>query len=111
MNEADIQRLVQRRLGSQKGIRLFRNQTGQYKLADGRVIRSGLIKGSADLIGWKEVVITQDMVGKTVAVFTSVEIKTAKGKVSPEQQNWYDKVKQAGGFAHIIRSAEDTQLL
>lgn len=111
MNEADIQRLVQRNLGSQKGIRLFRNQTGQYKLADGRVIRSGLVKGSADLIGWKEVVITHEMVGTKVAVFASVEIKTAKGKLSPEQQNWYEKVKQAGGIACIIRNAEEAQLL
>ena len=89
--------------------RVFRNQTGTYKLEDGRVLSSGLHKGSADLIGWKELTITPEMVGSTVAVFLSVEVKSAKGRVRPEQETWKNNVNRCGGIAIVARSAEDAQ--
>jgi hypothetical protein len=106
MTETDIQRLVQIE-ASKQGLRLFRNQTGMYKLQDGRVLQSGLAKGSADLIGWKTMEITPDMVGQKIAVFLSVEVKSAKGKLSPEQTNWLNTVNQVGGIAIVARSPQD----
>lgn len=107
MLETDIQRLIQREACKSPFMRLFRNQTGMYKLEDGRVLQSGLAKGSADLIGWKTMEITPEMVGKKVAVFLSVEVKSAKGKLTPEQQNWLNTVNQVGGIAIVARSPQD----
>ena len=87
--------------------RLFRNNTGTLKDANGRPVQFGLCKGSADMIGWKRVTVTEDMVGSTVAVFLSIEVKTPTGRVKPEQQQWLDAVQAAGGIAGVARSVED----
>lgn len=89
------------------GTRLFRNQVGLYKLIDGRTIRSGLAVGSSDLIGWTPVEITPEMVGKTIAVFTSIEVKSAKAKPTSGQNAWLAAVKSAGGIGGIARSVDD----
>ena len=91
---------------SQGNSRLFRNNVGGAKLADGRWLNFGLHKGSSDLIGWRTIKITPDMVGKKIAQFLSVEVKKLKGRVSTEQQNWIDVVNTHGGHALIARSAE-----
>jgi hypothetical protein len=72
-------------------------------------VQFGLCKGSADLIGWKQVTITPDMVGQKVAVFASIEVKTPTGRLTPEQQIWLGAVQAAGGVAGIARSVEDAQ--
>jgi len=64
----------------------------------------GLCKGSADLIGWRSVTITPEMVGQQVAVFTSIEVKSSSGRVKPEQQQWLNAVQAAGGIAGVARS-------
>jgi hypothetical protein len=91
--------------------RLFRNNTGTLRDQHGRPVSFGLCKGSADLIGWRTVTITPDMVGQRIAVFTSIEVKTATGRVKPEQQQWLDAVQAAGGIAGVARSVEDAQAL
>lgn len=56
---------------------LFRNNCGQYKVESGAIIRYGIANpGGSDLIGWTPKTITLEMVGKTVAVFTAIEVKT-----------------------------------
>jgi hypothetical protein len=70
-------------------------------------VRYGLQPGSSDLIGWRTVTITPEMVGQQVAVFTSIEVKTPTGRVKPEQQQWLDAVQAAGGIAGVARSVED----
>jgi hypothetical protein len=87
--------------------RLFRNNTGTLVDRNGRPVQFGLCKGSADLIGWTTRTITAEMVGTTVAVFTSIEVKTLTGRVKPEQQQWLDAVQAAGGIAGVARSVED----
>lgn len=91
--------------------RLFRNNTGTLKDQNGRPVQFGLCKGSADLIGWKRVTVTEDMVGSTVAVFLSIEVKTATGRLRPEQRQWLDAVQSAGGIAGVARSVEDAARL
>ena len=91
--------------------RLFRNNTGTLKDANGRPVQFGLCKGSADLIGWKRVTVTEDMVGTQVAVFLSIEVKTATGRLRPEQQQWLDAVQAAGGIAGVARSVSDAETL
>lgn len=100
------------RIACSKGdTRLFRNNTGTLRDQNGRPVTFGLCKGSADLIGWKTVTITEDMVGQQVAVFTSIEVKTATGRLRPEQRQWLDAVQAAGGIAGVARSVEDAERL
>jgi hypothetical protein len=89
--------------------RLFRNNTGTLRDANGRPVQFGLCKGSADLIGWKRVTITPEMVGQQVAVFLSIEVKTPTGRLRPEQQQWLNAVQAAGGIAGVARNVEDAQ--
>ena len=84
--------------------RLFRNNTGTLRDINGRPVSFGLCKGSADLIGWTVRTITPEMVGQTVAIFTSIEVKAATGRIRPEQQQWLNAVAAAGGIAGIARS-------
>jgi hypothetical protein len=63
--------------------RLFRNNTGTLRDQHGRPVSFGLCKGSADLIGYRTITITPDMVGQQVAVFLSIEVKTPTGQHPP----------------------------
>ena len=107
-DETTIQQQIRLALGTRSDLRLFRNNTGT--LPDprtGRPVQFGLARGSADLIGLRTVTITPDMVGQQVAVFTSIEVKTPKGRPTAEQQNWLHMVRRAGGIAGIARSVRD----
>jgi len=92
---------------SQGNTRLFRNNTGTLRDQHGRPVQFGLAKGSADLIGYRSITITPEMVGSTVAVFLSIEVKTPTGRLRPEQQQWLVAVQAAGGIAGVARSVED----
>ena len=106
--ETTLQQQIRLALGTHPDARLFRNQVGS--LPDprtGRLVTFGLARGSADLIGWRTVTITPDMVGQQLAVFTSIEVKTPTGRVSPQQQTWLGAVHGAGGIAGVARSVPD----
>ena len=106
--ETTLQQQIRLALGTRSDLRLFRNQVGQ--LPDprtGRFVQFGLARGSADLIGWRIITITPGMVGSQVAVFTSIEVKTATGRVRPEQHAWMAAVSGSGGIAVIARSIQD----
>jgi len=94
---------------SNLGARVFRNNVGLLTLADGRKIRVGLCVGSSDLIGWKPITITPDMIGKQVAVFLAIEVKGQRGRVSREQAAFVEKIKNDGGLALIARSVDDVR--
>ena len=110
MTEQQIQQEIRIACGT-GNTRLFRNNTGTLRDQNGRPVSFGLARGSADLIGWRTVTITPDMVGQQVAVFTSIEVKTATGRLRPEQQQWLDAVQAAGGIAGVARSVEDAATL
>lgn len=79
---------------------------GDCVVRGARVLHAGLCKGSGDFIGWTPTVVTQEMVGQTIAVFTSVETKD-KGPVEPEQANFAARIVADGGYAGIARSVAD----
>jgi hypothetical protein len=102
--ETDIQQRIRLAVGTRSDLRLFRNNTGT--LPDprtGRPVQFGL----ADLIGWRTITITPEMVGQRVAVFTSIEVKTTTGHLTPAQQAWMGTVRGAGGIAGVARSVSD----
>lgn len=106
--ETTLQQQIRLALGTHPQTRLFRNQVGS--LPDprtGRLVTFGLARGSADLIGWRTVTITPDMVGHRLAVFTSIEVKTPTGRIRPDQAAWMGAVQAAGGIAGIARSVPD----
>ena len=80
---------------------------GDILLRNPRPFSTGLPKGFSDLFGWVKHEITEEDVGKTAAIFTAVEVKDTKGRVSPEQQNFIKAVNSAGGRAGIARSVGD----
>ena len=93
--------------------RLWRNNTGTLRDQHGRPVQFGLARGSADLIGYRTITITPEMVGQQVAVFTSIEVKTptGTGRIRPEQRAWMETVQAAGGIAGVARSVEDAKAL
>ena len=107
-SETKLQQEIRLALGTIPSLRLFRNQVGQ--LPDprtGRYVQFGLAKGSSDLVGFKTVKITPEMIGQEVAQFVSIEIKTERGKLTDVQQNWLQKVKSSGGIVGVARTVKD----
>ena len=124
MTETPLMKKIMLAIGGLPFLRIFRNNTGMayqgektgeftrngerhITLKNPRPIHAGLCVGSSDLIGWKVVEVTPELVGKKVAVFAALEVKTAKGKASPEQVNFLKQVQEAGGIAGLVRSEED----
>lgn len=127
-SEASVQRSIWLELG--RDCRIFRVNTGKgwvsgagpaQRLKDGSVlipagrpIALGLalpngdpLVGCSDLLGWTPVVITQDMVGQTLPVFTGIETKRTKGgRASEAQLNFVSQVVRAGGIAGIANSPD-----
>jgi len=95
---------------SELGAILWRNNCGAYKSESGHYIKYGVASpGGSDLLGMIPMVVTQDMVGKMIAIFTAFEIKKEGGRITPEQQLFINIVEKNGGIAAIIRSAEDVE--
>jgi hypothetical protein len=87
---------------------LFRNHTGALRdPKTGQMVRFGLAPGSPDLVGWKSVVVTEDMVGQRIAVFCGIEIKMPGGKLREDQRHFLDRLSGAGGVAAVARSVPD----
>ena len=117
MKEQQIQTRWLVNISRRPDVRMFRNnvgtgwqgqvvskELGAVVIQNARPLHAGLCVGSSDLIGWKTVTITPDMVGQQVAVFVAAEVKTATGRLTGEQQNFLNKVRDAGGLAVVIRS-------
>ena len=107
MKESDIQKLIMIAISENGGI-VFRNNCGVLLNPAGIPIRFGIGNpGGSDLIGIKPTIITADMIGQTIGVFMAIEVKTATGRVTKEQQTFIDAVCRAGGRAGIARSVNE----
>lgn len=96
-SEANIQQMIRLAL-AEAGHTVFRNNVGAYKdPKSGRLISYGVGgKGGSDLIGWC-----------SDGTVLAVEVKTATGRIRPEQKLFIAAVRKSGGRAGIARSAED----
>jgi len=107
---------------AQQNVELWRNNVGALPDEHGRYVRYGLCNDSAvlarnvkssDFIGITPVVITPDMVGQTIGVFTAVETKPSNWRQVPSdkravaQAAFHDIVKNAGGFAGFARNVQE----
>lgn len=117
-SESNVQARI-RLEAANRGVRLWRNNNGAGTLRNGSHIRWGLandsaaynkVLKSADLIGIRAVVITPDMVGKTIGQFVSMECKPEGWKPSGKeeleryeaQMRWCNLINSMGGFAAIV---------
>lgn len=82
------------------GVRLWRFQTGNYQLPDGRWVSSGF-PGAADLWGIR----IAD--GK----FVAVEVKTKSGRVQKNQELFLQAIRQYNGIAGVCRSVAEFEAL
>lgn len=73
-------------------------------------IRYGLEKGAGDLIGWTEKVITEEMVGQKIAIFTSIEDKSDTDRIGLEQIIWLLNLRLAGAIAEVYKEGEKLSL-
>ena len=107
--ETKLQRLIMVEL-SKAGHTVWRNETGRFwtgkpihrdgqvvTLSNAHMIPVGLCVGSSDLIG------IQGATGR----FFAIEVKTEKGRVTKEQQQFIDRVIAQGGIAGIARTPKD----
>lgn len=106
--------------GALPDVRLFNNPVGEgwqgkrvaqdsatITLLQPRRVVYGLCPGSSDIIGFRTVTITPDMVGTTVAQFIAPEVKTGTGRVRDDQVKFIAAVNRAGGLAGVVRSSAD----
>jgi len=135
-----MQRVIKH--ASKLGARLFRNNIGetwigksQYitktdfvKVERGDVVirkarrfHAGLADFSGDAVGFTPVIVTQEMVGQTLAVFTNAEVKkdekaakaayNSKQKRETGQRKFIEFVVKMGGIAGFVGSEDDLDKL
>jgi len=81
---------------------ILKKTTGGKRIViDPKIFSYGLCPGSGDFIGWIPIVITPDMVGRKVAVFSSVEVKTEHDRLSDRQRVWNRAINRDGGIAEV----------
>lgn len=111
-SEAAVQAAV-RLEAARKGVRLFRNNVGALVDSRGVPVRFGLandskqlneVMKSADLIGWRPLLIEPRHVGTVVAQFVSREVKAVGWHYTgadrePAQLAWAQLVTSGGGDA------------
>ncbi len=115
-SEADVQAAL-RREAADKGLLLLRNNVGALVDARGIPVRYGLANDSkamneriksADLIGIRPLLITEEHVGRLVGQFVSREIKAPGWRYNPNdkreaaQMRWATLIASKGGDAQIV---------
>lgn len=128
MSETANQNHIRRVLATQ-GYHLDRNNRGVLSDRRGVPVRFGLandseqlgrVLKSGDLIGWRTLLVTPDMVGEAIAQYTSIEVKPhgwkppgvgpvddGRGRLTAYghylgQKRWADLVNAAGGRAGFM---------
>lgn len=87
--------------------RTYTKRGNTLTITDPVPLSTGLPKGFSDLFGATIVEITPEMVGDKLAIFTLIEVKTPTGRVSKEQQNFLNVMKEAGAICGVARSEAD----
>lgn len=122
-SEAEVLRAIMAALGARPDVRIFRNHVGagwtgrlvarsgrRVVLEDARHCTFGLAPGSPDLIGWRSLIVTPEMVGRRIARFVAIEAK-ARGRLTSGQDSFLGVARAMGALAGIARSADDARVL
>lgn len=132
VREKSIQSQIFAAVGSQPDIRIFRNNTGVAWMGESQrinqrttavlnpgdvIIRNarrvvfGLCEGSSDLIGLRRLTIGPEHLGRNIAQFVALEIKSSKGRATEGQINFLQMVQSMGGCGGVARSVDEAQAL
>lgn len=95
--EKDVQNAI--RLGVNDIAVTFRANVGKLYTEDGRMIATGLPKGFPDLFGYR----------KSDGKIVFIEVKTAKGRLRPEQAKFLEQVTADGCLAGVAHNVEDAR--
>jgi hypothetical protein len=119
MSETQLVASIRERFALERGVILWRNNTGKLQDARGRWVTYGIGVGGADLVGIVDVR-SVDVIVECNACFAeatgaaplfgrffALECKVDKRKVTPEQIAWARVVRDHGGFCATVRSTED----
>lgn len=111
-------------LGREPNARLFRNAVGEawqgkvvsqaagtITLEAPRRVVYGLHPGSADLIAIQRVTVTPNMIGQTIGVFCSVEVKSGTGRAREDQRRWAAFVREFGGRAGVAYTPDQARAI
>jgi hypothetical protein len=109
VKESEIQTDIRIELGTLEDVRLFRNNCGVLIDARGERVAYGLCKGSADLIGFRTIQVTPEMVGTLLAVFAAIEVKAPGKRASYAQARFLSMVNDAGGLAGVATSVDEAK--
>lgn len=95
--------------------RFFRMQAGTFRrLYDDAKVTIG-VPGMSDLIGFHSRVITPEDVGKRVAIYTALEVKSATGRTDKHrlqlQSDFHIMVRLGGGIAGFARSVDEAKAI
>ena len=119
--ETGLQAAIVAALALEPGLVIWRNSNGTFR-AHGHVVRAGLPRGSADLVGvlttYAKVPDHYTAKGSPVWVgdaisavgrFVALEVKRPSEKPEPHQVEWLADVAKRGGFACVVRSVDDAR--
>ena len=95
MRESGVQHRCMLAL-SEAGCVVFRANVGRFLLADGRWFTTGLPTGFSDLFGMRP-----------DGRMFFVEVKSATGRLRPEQQAFLDAMRARGAVAVVARSPDE----
>jgi hypothetical protein len=83
---------------------------GDVLLRNGHPVKMGVV-GMSDGGGFVPVKVTDEMIGRTVAVSLWIEDKGGSGRPSTEQRAFIQMVRNFGGRAGISRCEEDVRAI
>lgn len=98
MTEPDLMRSIMLAL-SEDGHAVFRANVGLFFTADGRPVKTGLPVGFSDLFGHRA--------GDARAFY--LEVKTPKGRATPQQLAFVESMRRRGAIAAVVRSVEEAR--
>jgi len=113
--ERDVQNEIRARLARDyRTAIVWRNNVGQLRDANGRVVRYGLCEGSADLIACVPTALACPSCGSAlppIGRFVGLEVKGPLGRTTDEQRGWSHVVNAAHGVSGFAWSADDAATL
>lgn len=103
MSESEIQAKIREALGREHDLTLWRNNVGVAEMwssaGKAQRVRYGLCTGSSDLIGLLA----------PSGRFVALEVKKPGEQPTDEQSKFMAHVRQMGGFAAVVRSADEAR--
>lgn len=93
------------------GNKVVRNNDGSITIHDPRPFQTGLPKGFTDLFGMTLFEITPAHVGRTLPIYTGIEVKRPGKQPSEKQAKHLNLLRNRGAIAGVATSPEEALAL